>query len=204
MQKQKNLEWGSKRGSPNLSARGHWLQWATDICGICWARSASDFAKHACVPLQCCKVSWNVWHPCHTISSAHLTTLSLYTMSSSNLCFPLELFDILQSIHHFVIGNVCWTLIEARLQGLQLVAESVIRELVEYVPIFFFFLFCWCFSSIERQVTMAFASGDYPHARDRIGHIALLGRRYIVLLFAIRILEKVDVCFFLLLSWSVC
>ena len=57
---------------------------------------------------------------------------------------------------------------------------------------------------MERQVAITFTGEDYSHAMDRIGHIALLGRRYIVLLFAIRILEKVDVCFFLLLSWSVC
>ncbi len=43
-----------------------------------------------------------------------------------------------------------------------------------------------------------------PHARDKIGHIALLGGRYIVLLFAICIVEKVKVCFFLLLPQSVC
>ena len=71
-------------------------------------------------------------------------------------------------------------------------------------PNVFFFLLCWCFSSMERQVTMAFTGGDYPHARDRIGHIALLGGRYIVLLFVIHIVEKVKVCFFLLLPWSVC
>jgi hypothetical protein len=51
---------------------------------------------------------------------------------------------------------------------------------------------------------MAFAGGDYPRARDRIGHIALLGGRYIVLLFAIHVLEEVDVCFFLLLPQSIC
>lgn len=42
---------------------------------------------------------------------------------------------------------------------------------------------------------MAIADGDYPRARDRVVRIALLGGRYIALLVAIRVLEKMMVCF---------
>jgi hypothetical protein len=51
---------------------------------------------------------------------------------------------------------------------------------------------------------MAIRDGEYPRARDRIGRVALLGGRYIALLVAIRVIDKILVCFFLLLARSVC
>jgi hypothetical protein len=63
---------------------------------------------------------------------------------------------------------------------------------------------CWHFSSTEGQIRMAVGGGDYPRTRDRVGRIALLIGRYIVLLVAIRALKKIMVCSLLLLTSSVC
>ena len=43
---------------------------------------------------------------------------------------------------------------------------------------------------------MAIAAGNYPCTRDRVRHIALLCGRYITLLVAIRVSEKIMVCVF--------
>jgi hypothetical protein len=51
---------------------------------------------------------------------------------------------------------------------------------------------------------MAIGGGDYPRTRDRVGRIALLIGRYIVLLVAIRTLKKIMVCSLLLLTLSIC
>ncbi len=51
---------------------------------------------------------------------------------------------------------------------------------------------------------MAIADGDYPRARDRVVRIAQLVGRYVALLVAIRVLGKMKVCFFILLTRSVC
>ena len=57
---------------------------------------------------------------------------------------------------------------------------------------------------MEMQISMAIADRDYPHARDRAVRIALLVGRYIALLVTIRVLGKLKVCFFILLTRSVC
>ncbi len=57
---------------------------------------------------------------------------------------------------------------------------------------------------MEMQISMAIADRDYPRARDRAVHIALLVGRYVALLVAIHVLGKLKVCFFILLTWSVC
>lgn len=123
-------------------------------------------------------------------------------MSTSNLRIPRTLNHFLRIVRDSVFGYVRGALAEAGVQVVQRMYDFASRELVTCVLVLF--LLCSRFPSTERLIGMAIADGDYPRARDRVVRIAQLVGRYVALLVAIRVLGKMKVCFFILLTRSVC